>query len=106
MWGKIEVINWDKTPSISGRVAIEDEIKNGIAVFMIPEGSIPCDTDLPICAIHTDEETGERTPVIIIQAEQINNSITLGVRYLDGGNGVCTLDEVELLEIPNDEFEL
>lgn len=104
--GKIDIINWDKTPCISGRIATEEDIENGIAVFMIPEGSIPCATDLPICAIQTDEESGEGTPVIIIQAEQINNSITLGVRYLDGGNGVCTLDEVELLEKPNNEFEL
>jgi len=106
MWGSIDMKVWDKTPCISGRIATEEDIKNGIAVFMIPDGSIPCDTDLPICAIHTDKETGERTPVIVIQAEQINNSITLGVRYLDGGNGVCTLNEVELLEKPNNEFEL
>ena len=95
---------WDKTPCISGRIATEEDIKNGIAVFMVPDGSIPCDTDMPICAIQIDEETGGRIPVIIIQAEQINNRITLGVRYLNGGNGVSTLHEVELLEQPNEEF--
>jgi len=104
VWGKIEIERWDKIPFIEGRVATEIDIKNGCAVFMVPDGSIPADADLPICAIQINEETNERTPVIIIQAEQISGGVTLGVRYLSGGNGVCNLSEVELLREPSYEF--
>ncbi len=104
MWEAINVKNWEKTPFICGRVATEDDVENGIAVFVVPSGSMPCESNLPICAIHKNSETSQRVPVVVIQAEQIGNNVTLGVRYLDGGNGICTLEEVELLDEPNDEF--
>jgi hypothetical protein len=41
-------------------------------------------------------EDGSRVNVVAIQAETCEQVI-VGVRYLDGGNGVCTLAELELL---------
>lgn len=104
MWGAFEVKDWEALPHIKGRVATEDDIKNGCAVFMVPTGSQPVDADLPMCAIQVDEETHKRTPVVIIQAEQYGNNVALGVRYINGGNGVCTYEEVDLLQEPNEEF--
>ena len=104
MWNSFSPEEWESIPSISGRVATEEDVESGIAVFYIPVGSVACDAVLPTCVIHIDEETNERTPAVAIQAEQAGELVYLGIRYLDGGNGVCELDEVELLESPNAEF--
>ena len=61
---------------------------------------------LPTCVIQIDEETGERTPAVVIQAEQAGDQVYLGLRCLTGGNGICGLDEVEQLEEPNEEFAI
>ena len=104
MWDAFDPNDWEAIPYITGRMATEEDVKAGIAVFYLPNGGIACDADLPICAIHVDVETGERTPVVIIQAEQSGNLVSLGLRYIDGGNGICTFEEVELLQEPNHEF--
>lgn len=106
MWDSFEVKDWAQLPCISGRVATEKDIESGIAVFAIPEGSFACEAILPTCVIQVDEETNERIPAVAIQAEQVGELVYLGLRYLGGGNGVCELDEVELLDEPNDEFRI
>ena len=35
-----------------------------------------------------------------------NDDVYFGIRYIEGGNGVCTKGEVELLIEPNSEFGL
>jgi hypothetical protein len=106
MWESFTSEDWGNLPCISGRVATEEDVVNGIAVFYIPEGSIACDALLPTCVIQIDDETQERIPAVAIQAEQAGELVYLGLRYMDGGNGMCELDEVELLEAPNDEFAI
>ncbi len=106
MWGKIELDSWRETPCISGRAATEEDIENGIAVFAIPSGSKPYDIQLPLCAVQTDEETKQRIPCIAIQIEEADNGVFIGVRYLDGGNGVGTPEDIELYEEPNEDFGL
>lgn len=106
MWGIIDLNNWREVPCISGRVATEEDIKNGIAVFSIPSGSKPYDIQLPLCAVQTDEETKQRIPCIAIQIEEADNGVFIGVRYLDGGNGVGTTEDIELYEEPNEDFGL
>ena len=44
-------------------------------------------------------------PVVIIQAEILAGQTFLGVRYLNGGDGVCMLDEAELLPEPDERFQ-
>ena len=39
---------------------------------------------------------GSEVKVVIIQAELGPNGSILGVRYFDGGNGICNLDEVRI----------
>ena len=106
MWEKIELKKWHEVPCITGRVATEEDIKNGIAVFTIPSGSKPYDIQLPLCAMQIDEKTSERIPCIAIQIEEADNEVFIGVRYLDGGNGVGTPEDIELYEEPNDDFGL
>ncbi|WP_434938544.1 hypothetical protein ACRWQN_14605 [Shewanella sp. HL-SH8] len=106
MWESFDPNDWESLPHLSGRVATEDDVKNGVAVFYIPEGSFALNAMLPTCVIQIDEETGERTPAVVIQAEQAGEQVYLGLRYLTGGNGICGLDEVEQLEEPNEEFAI
>ena len=106
MWEAIEISKWKETPCITERPATEEDIENGIAVFAIPSGSAIHSINLPACVIQIEEETGNRLPGIIIQAEEANDDIYFGIRYLSGGNGVCTIGEVELISEPNSEFGL
>jgi len=106
VWGKIKLEDWRETPCITGRVATEEDIENGIAVFAIPSGSKPYDVQLPLCAVQIDEETKKRIPCIAIQIEEADNGVFIGVRYLEGGNGVGTPEDIELYEEPNEDFGL
>jgi hypothetical protein len=77
----------------------------GRAVFAAPgAGSRPIDLNLPRCAIHTEEETGRKTPVIIVQAEEIGGMKTIGYRMMSGDDGACLLSELELLDGPDERF--
>ena len=104
MWGRIDLEHWRETPSLSGRPATESDIKNGIAVFAIPSGSSACDVKLPLCAVHIDQASGHRTPCIAIQVEEAPNGVFVGVRYLEGGNGIGTIEEFELYTDLTDDF--
>jgi hypothetical protein len=43
--------------------------------------------------------------VILIQAESRDDGkVLVGYRPLTGGNGICTLDEVDLLDGPDEMF--
>ena len=65
----------------------------------------PVDIDLPTPAIIAEEEIGEPTPVIVIQAERLEDgTIAVGYRFLDGGTGVAEWDEVEFLSEPDERF--
>ena len=105
LWGEIDLANWKTTPHVSGRVATELDITFGRAVFCIPEGSTPESIPLPACGIQKDSESGKETPVVIIQAEKAAGEVVLGVRYLQGGNGMCSLNKVEFLDGPDARFK-
>ena len=108
LWGPISIENWRNTPSISGRVASEEDVVAGRAVYFLndPEkiNAHALDVDVPRCAILTDQESGERLPVIIIQVEQADDKVYVGYRPLEGGNGICTEREIELLDGPDARF--
>jgi hypothetical protein len=71
-------IKWPDLKSIGhvkGRLATEEDVNAGNAVFVLrpdDENSIPTPIhmDIPQYALHTNKQTGEKTPGIIIQAEQ------------------------------------
>ena len=105
LWGPIDMKSWKSTPCISGRVASETDVKEGRAAFYI-EGERstlkPIPLSLPACAVLHDEK--KETPIILIQAEETPKSKTIGFRFLGGGNGVCTLEELEILKAPDERF--
>lgn len=102
-WGPIDISKWRKTPFIEGRAATDHDVNEGRAVFAV--GGEPVQLDLPSCAIVREEGVGEPTPVVIIQAERIEDgTIAVGFRLIDGGMGIATLDDVELLSEPDERF--
>ena len=104
LWEALTSASWRSVPSVQGRVATDADVQAGRAVFYVPTGSKPYPLSLPVCAIHRDEETGKATSIVVIQAEEAPGQIVLGARPLEGGNMVCTLPEVELVQHPEEGF--
>ena len=100
----IDMKRWRATPSVSGRPATDDDVNAGQAVFAV--GGEPLDEiDLPACAIVREDGIGEATPVIVIQAERLeDDAVAIGYRLLDGGSGIAPLDDVEFLSEPDERF--
>lgn len=105
---KIDLQHWQNLPHVSHRLASEADAKEGRAVFYLgnPGGisAHPYDIGLHHCAILNDEESGEKIPVIIVQAERADDVVYVGYRFLTGGNGVSFLWELELLDEPDNTF--
>ncbi|HEY1663867.1 MAG TPA: hypothetical protein VGI03_15725 [Verrucomicrobiae bacterium] len=106
LWDTVDLERWQLTPCLQGRVAVEQDVKDGRAVFYIQNaekiGVVHADIGLPHCAIFT--ENGHCIPVVIIQSERLDDKHTIGYRPLSGGNGTCTIGEVELLDRPDERF--
>jgi len=104
LWGPIQLESWRATPCIQGRAANEDDVREGRAAFYMVGSSPAADITLPHCAV-LQIENGKRLPVILIQAESDGNGrVLVGYRPLNGGNGVCMLWEVDLLDGPDETF--
>lgn len=99
----IDLKKWRETPHVAGRTANDADVNAGRAVFAV--GGQPVELDIPACAIVTEEEIGLPTPVIIIQAERLEDgTVAVGYRFLDGGTGIASLDDLELLSEPDERF--
>ena len=104
LWGKIDISAWEELPCVRGRPATEEDVREGRAVFYVPTGSVAANQQLPFCALQKLED-GELTAVVAIQAELSDTGeMIVGVRYVDGGNGICTLPELVMLQGPNELF--
>jgi hypothetical protein len=94
-WGPIRPEQWNAVPAIRDRPATEWDVHGGIAVFyMGADSQEALPLSLPQPAFYVDPETGRMIPVVVIQAESSGDQHIVGVRFLDGGHGVCLLDEV------------
>lgn len=105
LWEAIDVSDWRQLPVTKSRCATEEDVAEGRAVFHVPVGeeyepSVPAAIELPRPAILLSETQ----PVFVIQAEKVNGRTAVGYRPLSGGNGLCMLDELELLDAPDDRF--
>lgn len=99
----IDMKRWRSTPSVSGRPATDADVNAGRAVFAV--GGEPVDVDIPSPAIVREDGIGEETPVIVIQAELLEDgAIAVGYRLLDGGAGIAPMDDVEFLSEPDERF--
>lgn len=103
---RLDIAHWKALPHIQGRLATQDDVRAGLAVFYIADGrdaAEPATLNLPVCGMQRQEE-GTTLPVVVVQAERFKGDTILGVLYLNGGKGMCTLEEMELLEAPDERF--
>jgi len=109
LWGPINIKEWRKTPVVSGRLATEEDVKTGTAVFYLQNaqelGAKPIHLEIPMPAILEDKDDGIKVPVILVQAEEADGKKYVGYRLIAGGNGMCSLDELELLKEIDSRFK-
>ncbi len=79
LWGRVDVAQWQQTPCLRGRLGVEQDVKDGRAVFYL-------------------------VPAVVIQSERADHKHYIGYRPISGGNGLCILSEVELLSEPDARF--
>ena len=98
-WPAFEINSWKSIPVINGKIATENEAKNGIAVFCIKNVAqhYPYEIDLPKLAFLTNEDNDIKELVVIIQAESTEKGTVIGYRNPNGGNGAAFLNEFEFL---------
>jgi hypothetical protein len=104
LWGSIDVNRWQQTACLCGRVADEQDVKDGRAVFYLhgDEPAAYVDIGLPHCAILLMD--GQYIPIVIIQSEIVDKKHYLGYRPMSGCNGICLFSEVQLLDKPDERF--
>jgi len=91
---------------LGDHVATQEDVDAGLAVFAVTnDDSQLLDVKLPCCAIHTDQQTGKKTPVIVVQAEYAAGAKIIGYRFLNGDAGICPYSELELLDGPDARFK-
>lgn len=97
---KINLENWADTPHVTGRLATVSDVNSGAATFVIDgqgQEHKPLNIQIPALAFHIDGDTKEKTPVVVIQAEEVGEQKIVGIKYLDGSDGVCTLSELRFV---------
>ena len=100
-----ETIVWPSlgdVDSVSGRPATRADVEAGRAVFVLQSEDVskgvPLDIAIPQYAYHVDADTSERTAVVIIQAEQLDDNHVAGARNVETGQFIAALLwEFELL---------
>ena len=100
LWTPIILKNWKLTPVINNRVANENDVKEGRAVYYIDgnyKNHKPIKINLPKLANLTDYDTKQKELVVIIQIEETPKGTVVGYRNLTGGNGAGLINEFEIL---------
>ncbi len=100
LWGPIDAKRWRDTPCIVGRVATEDDVRAGFAVFYVEGVSNPATFTLPRCGLLKNNE-GSALLVVVIQAEsRYDGQVLFGYRPFNGGNGICMNYDVQFVDGP------
>lgn len=98
-------IRWPDLPKecfVSARPATVTDMKKGCAAFMMGQADTstgaPLNIKIPQYAWHVDQKTGEKTPVIVIQAEQGAGIAVVGLKEVGSSSlEVALLKEMILL---------
>ena len=79
----------------TGRPATDDDVKAGSAVFILQsEGEAigtPIDIPIPQYAYHVDQESGKKTPCVVIQAEEANGQEVVGALQVSDRSALAGL---------------
>ena len=97
-WGPIDISEWRDIPVITGKVATQQDVNNGLAVFFIPAGleyksSSLHPLNLPFPAIVIESNQA----VFAVQCQDLDGDVFVGYRKISGGNGMCLLNQLEVL---------
>lgn len=87
---------------VSGRAPMQDDVRDGRAVFLAKSGDVyigqSLNIQVPQYAYHVDGESGRRTRCVIIQAEEAGGQKLVGaIQIADGAALAGLLSEFELL---------
>lgn len=89
------------------RVATELDVEHGAAAFFLKNstelGARPSKMALPRLALQSVE--GGTLPCVVIQVEETDERTVAGLRYFQGGSGVCFLEELEFVEESDDRLQ-
>jgi hypothetical protein len=104
----VDINNWESVPVVNGRMATQEETRNGTSLISVdmekyPDAK-PLDIKMPKLARFYNRNSGQNEIIIVIQALNISNDSIVGFRYLNGGNGSARLNEVRLLTDQEIEF--
>ncbi|MBF6640970.1 hypothetical protein IVB69_05720 [Flavobacterium sp. J49] len=105
-WPSFEIKSWKNIPVISGKIATENDARNGLAVFCLKNAGNEhkaFEIDLPKLAYLTNEDDDSKELIVVIQAESTEKEVLIGYRNPNGGNGAGFLCEFEFLS--NEEIE-
>jgi len=94
-WGPFDLASWSQLPHVCARLATEDDVIAGRAVFHQSgrdRTRRPAEVPLP-CRARLRADGAE---VVIVQAEWARGAIVVGYRDPAGGNGVALLHELQL----------
>ena len=101
LWGPVDRARWRSVPHMDGTLATERDVEEGRAVFFLGNArkgpAQPSTLRLPALALWPDSDRRSHRPVIVIQVE-IGQQKIAGIRFLEGGNGVCLLEELEFID--------
>jgi hypothetical protein len=92
LWDRVDVDHWQQTPGFRGRIAVEQDVKDGRAVFYFRNGeeigAVHVDIGLLHCAIVSVE--GAEFPAVVINRSALITSITSAIGRSGAGTGsVC-----------------
>ena len=99
-WEPIDLKNWKQVSYIKGKIATEEDLKKGRAVFHLGEHDKPhSPLGIKLPALGYVNKKGEnKKGVVIIQAEKVGDKKILGVRYIKGGKGIYHFSEIKTVE--------
>ena len=102
IWCAIDPAKWQSTPCMTSRLAAEEDVKCGRAVFFLKShagfGCKPYEMLLPHLALWSETGKVGSIPGVIVQAEHADGKVLVGFRPLAGGNALGTLEEFKLVE--------
>jgi len=103
----VDFSDWADVPVVNGRMATQEETRNGSSLMFIdmekyPDAK-PMDITTPKLARYYNEYTQNDELIIVIQAVTVENDSVVGFRYINGGNGSARFHEVDFLTDPEVE---
>ena len=102
LWGSIDASRWNRVAAIRDRLATEDDVRAGRAVFYLQNAqapdAAPLGLDLPALAVLHEDDIARARVVVVIQGERSFAKKLVGYRLPDGGNGIALLEQLEWID--------